>query len=107
MRVLSQRVPPRGDPDAAHRLARVQHVAETTPRGGLVHAIVLGAHCDVRLELLAHLVVRWPSAKDHHPALSAAIGSTCAARRAGQNTAASSTSASARTAASQERGSNA
>ena len=63
VRVLPQRVPPLGDPDAAHRLARVQHVAEAPPRGGLVHAVVLGAHRHVRLELLPHLVVGWSSAE--------------------------------------------
>jgi hypothetical protein len=63
MHVLSQCVPPFGDPDAAHRLARVQQVAETPPRGGLVHAIVLGAHRDVRLEFFPHLIVRWTSSE--------------------------------------------
>jgi hypothetical protein len=57
VRILSQCVRPLGDPDAAHRLARVQHVAEATTRGGLVYSIVLGAHREVRLELFAHLIV--------------------------------------------------
>ncbi len=63
VRVLPQRVPPLGDPDAAHRLARVQYVAQTPPRGGLVHAVVFRAHRHVRLELLAHLLVRWSLAE--------------------------------------------
>ena len=63
VRVLPQRVPPLGDPDAAYRLARPQHVAETTARRSLVHAVVFRAHRDVGLELLAHLVVGWSSAE--------------------------------------------
>src|SRR5262245_21600532 len=109
MRVLSQRVPPRGDPDAAHRLARVQHVAETTPRDGLVHSVVLRAHCDVRLELLAHLVVGWsspePAAGHAQSACSVTIGSTRAASIAGRTTAASSATPNTTKAAAQDTGS--
>jgi hypothetical protein len=35
----------------------VQHVAQTAPRRGLAHSIVLGSHGDVRLEFLAPLLV--------------------------------------------------
>ena len=63
VRVLSQRIPPLGDPDAAHRLARLQRVAQPSPRRRVVQAIVLGAHRHVRLELLPHLVVGWSSAE--------------------------------------------